>query len=172
MVKKKKAKKLILRSVQAEIALERKRRLILGRRAEAKRIVSRRRQPRPQFVRRIARGGAGFTSAVAEQQASAAQSRFDNRRNNFTGSRAEQIEIWATSLSEIPMLRADEAQRTRATTPPDAEMIRVEQGAVRSFAADGRFVNDVFNEGVRSQSKKQKLTAKDWDLNLTKGMPD
>ena len=43
------------------------------------------------------------------------------------------LEIQAVSLDEVPLLHDMERQRTRATTPPDKTLIRIEKEVTDSF---------------------------------------
>ena len=72
--------------------------------------------------------------AILEQQALVRQQA--QRRQQIIGnvnSRAERIEIWATSLNEIPLLHAMEYERARRCTPPNNFLIKTENDVARSF---------------------------------------
>lgn len=66
--------------------------------------------------------------ALQEQQAQLRQ-----RKIGIMGSRAEQLEIQAVSFNEVPMLHDMERQRTRLTSPPDRNLVRIEKEVTDSF---------------------------------------
>ena len=72
-------------------------------------------------------------NALIQQQIIRQQAAKRQRAMGILGSRAEQLEIQAVSFDEVPMLHNMERQRTRATTPPDKTLRRIEKEVTDSF---------------------------------------
>lgn len=82
-------------------------------------------------LERLKRGNVGFAVSQAQIQTQQAQRR--QRAMGVLGSRAEQMEIWAVNLDEVPMLHDMERQRTKACTPSNKYMEKIERSVTDSF---------------------------------------